>query len=476
MDFNRSDRVHPSMCVADIHEMSRLLFAQEFGDTTARSAMDEELRPLLRIFSVVEKMNTRRRIIAWPRSVNEAAREEMANFTGEWPYFPTATDCVMPVKRKYARTADLKKFYQQFELRNKQDYCFQAGTKIYALSTVPTGHVFPPYFAQTILSSLRRAILSRWQNVDVTMWLDNIRVAADDEIVLDLVWQYMLAVFDDLGITLGESTAITQRYDFLGVTYDHTQASVAMAEKTVNKLRFIANFMLRHDEPIDQGTCQKMFGICAQAAALLGQQLAPYYYIFKYMRRVAKDSPGDKRTIWPSIRSLWSQWALALAGTTRFVNTDDKRQQLTLFTDASSHGFGAVLLGSGTTFSVGKEWDEEQLATISGRFTQAEANLHINAKELLALKKALLLIPRHMLLNVDLHLRIDNTSALAWIKKRRSRSFLPNSIVGDIAAIRELLGIEFTSVEYVSTDSNIADEASRSMFSETTRKLVSSTS
>ena len=117
-----------------------------------------------------------------------------------------------------------------------------------------------------------------------------------------------------------------------------------------------------------------------------------------------------------------------------------------LFTDASDHGFGAVLFRLDGTTSI-----------IAGRWTKDESNLHINCKEALVVKKALTSLDlRHL---VALDLKIDNTSALFTIRSGTSKSHKLNEIVCDIWKVPEYSLIR--SIEYVASGKNHADLPSR---------------
>jgi len=120
-----------------------------------------------------------------------------------------------------------------------------------------------------------------------------------------------------------------------------------------------------------------------------------------------------------------------------------KLPTMTLTTDASQYGWGACC------------GDQ----TVRAFFTEAERRLHITAKELLAVEKALKWLPEQVT-DTTLRLRTDNMAVLFCLRNRVSGSptmmTILRRILTDLSARRLLV-----QAEYISTDVNPADPLSR---------------
>src|SRR5688572_29093404 len=100
----------------------------------------------------------RRRVIAWPKSLNEAERATSRNLKNNM-HAHVVFDKASAVRNNgsrfmYAASLDFKKYYQQFELLVKKFWAFIANDRVYFLSTIPTGGVAPPLFSQALSRTL----------------------------------------------------------------------------------------------------------------------------------------------------------------------------------------------------------------------------------------------------------------------------------------------------------------------------------
>jgi ribonuclease HI len=118
----------------------------------------------------------------------------------------------------------------------------------------------------------------------------------------------------------------------------------------------------------------------------------------------------------------------------------------TLYSDASLSGWGAVLHDNirSTTVATG------------GRWTPSEARRHINELEVMAVVQAFRAFD---LRGADVHVLVDNTSALAGIKRGYSAAYAINNRLGELAELTSELRI--LSVDYVASEDNWADAPSR---------------
>lgn len=407
----------------------------------------------IKVFSVVETQKCRRRIIGWPRSVNEAERLVLNTLKqdGYRVSFPDIGQLKRRVLLKYACQLDLHKFFQQFPLITKEFFEFLYNSRVYQLDTIPTGGASPPVNAQVLTKSCVRAALKRSHTEELVQFdaiIDNVRLSSDDFDALGSAWNALIQVLGEVGITIGEMQPPTHNmnvYVFAGIEFDHTTQSVSPAQKTVTKLR-TALVSLTKTSPIvlSLQDISSIFGVCVWASAILDTALAHVYWIFKFIRRTYRKYDIEYEAdvlvpIWPSILPLWCKWIEHCCTTTTKVYDDRATTRKShAFVDASNTGYGIVIFPRSVSCR-----DHLRLPTfiiIGGSWSDAERNLHINVKELLAVKKLVLclqLLPsRFTALRdakmFDLTVYIDNTTAESWVTKKRSKNFLASAILEDI--------------------------------------------
>ena len=176
------------------------------------------------------------------------------------------------------------------------------------------------------------------------------------------------------------------------------------------------------------------------------------YYVIKFHRRVSHRiaaglKSADDLSMWPCIRDTVSAHIRYLLTTVRHVKAPAASQPIHAYTDASDSGYGVVVLSNPPV-------------TLSGRWTDAQRMLHINVKELLAVRElaALLADAPHTTAPAAYIIHVDNTSALSWCTKRYARHFLVCRIAAEIDELLADIEVQFT---YVESAENLADEASR---------------
>jgi hypothetical protein len=113
----------------------------------------------LMLMTVVEERasGTRRRILGWPESLNEAERliKHALKLRGIDVPFPSATSTRdLGARFRYAASLDFTKFFQQFLLITWQFFTFRYEGDVYALATIPTGAVGPPLIGQVLSRAL----------------------------------------------------------------------------------------------------------------------------------------------------------------------------------------------------------------------------------------------------------------------------------------------------------------------------------
>jgi ribonuclease HI len=120
---------------------------------------------------------------------------------------------------------------------------------------------------------------------------------------------------------------------------------------------------------------------------------------------------------------------------------------ITLFTDASLLGWGAIL------------YTESDDLCVAGSWTPEESELHINLLEIRAVRKALQFLEIGP--GSEIALWVDNTTAMGQMQKSYSRAFAHNCELQKIAEIMDQKHITVVSSQYCKSAVNPADALSR---------------
>jgi hypothetical protein len=439
----------------DIEAMTRAQFCERLSADDVR-----HVRALARLLASVEDKPTgpRRRLLGWPRAMNEAERailRALEVFHHAKVPFPTAASSRDTGMRfDAAASLDFKKFFQQFKLLVWQFYAFLYKGTFYRLATIPTGAVGPPIFAQVlsraILALAIRTTAEAHDQVASDCMIDNLRLVSDDMHALRAAWHCMLNICDYVGITVGEVSPPAHRgsspYTFLGIRFG---TAATPSERILAKLqRFDALLSTGKATAIDLSAG---FGLCIFASQALRRSLAREYYVIKFMRRVSRASMAHSwnRTVvvWPCIIAEWASWIRSLR-TESYTPRRPHPFTVTMYTDASETGWGVVLIYGDRAWSRGGPWSD------------AESKLHINVLELEAIRIGLRLAAA-ILGPCTVNALVDNTTAISWASRGRSRNYLANEIIKQMGQEAAALGITLASLEYIESARNLADKPSR---------------
>ena len=396
------------------------------------------------LFSVPEYAKNRRRMIFWPKSINrEFQRMGIDAFTFD---LGDPMEHLQDVHRgDYAAAMDLACAFFQHELHVdiQPFFCFEFDGNMYAFQRLPMGFCgsCDTQQAFTIAVSPTRDEVTRRTYVDGTRW-----VGTKTHVSECLTRSREECEAASAQAQFQEPSTV---HEWLGVVYDFSQKTVSLSEKMVAKLTRardnIGNWSLRD--------MMQAFAYLFYASPVLQLKLASFYHCIKfYSRRCRTLEAGAKKLddtaqVWPSItRELltWFNMAIANVPTTPPKPEDVEKANLTLFTDACDDGWGAVLINEyGQCFSVGQ------------KFANAK-KLHINVKELLAVSNAAKEL-NHIIQGRPVRLFIDNTTAIATVKRGYGRSFALNVA----ERVLQHVGIAFQSVDYVKSADNPSDAPSR---------------
>ncbi len=243
------------------------------------------------------------------------------------------------------------------------------------------------------------------------------------------------------------------QHKFLGMEWQYTtnEPKVWLAKKSHDKLM----------EPVQKvatvADVTSLLGRLFYAAEVLEIPLRFAYNAIKFYRRLTwrvdkgQLKPLDEVEWWAA---AWTevQWWISLARENRPVtlhdDVDDSSDEIDVFTDASDSGFGVVVVTNGKYFQRAGQWDTERPWKVASWLP------HINQRELAAVLVAENLLKELHLDCRKARLHIDNTTALACLRRTRSKSYWLNALLTSQANT-------WLSRDYISTEHNIAEGPSR---------------
>ena len=440
-----------NLSTSDVEDMLRTRFL---------SLLDGTAKSYVRLFAALELAKDRRRLIGWPRALNEA--ERLLRQTLKLTYhadvpFPKAAQTRDRVRFAYAAQLDLKKYFQQYELIAKRFFAVHANGRDYGLATIPTGAVGPPLIAQVLTRAMclwATRVTGTHASVHFDTMIDNVRFVSDSFPDLVRAWDALLDCCEKIGVTIGDIQHPQPNqlpYEFLGMIFDHGTRTVRPTQKLLDKLQS-ARQLLEHGTPVLTEDLAAAFGVCVWASVVTDTPMHPYYYVLKFMRRASRRD-DTRATVWDSVKPVWRSWIDHVGTTTFKYNAVHRRDPYVLFTDASNHGWGGVCFHpNGHVAISGDSW------------TTSESRFDINVKEALAVRKALHETIAATGGGIDIVLYIDNTTVISNIVKRRSPNFVANVITGEIHTLAAERNVRLAGINYVASARNFADAPSRGHF------------
>jgi hypothetical protein len=130
------------------------------------------------------------------------------------------------------------------------------------------------------------------------------------------------------------------------------------------------------------------------------------------------------------------------------LQTTELHSDVTLFTDASKIGWGAVML------------KQHQVFTTGGKWSPAEAQKHINILEARAVQEAIDYFEDD-LSQRNVTIVVDNTSVIGAMHRRRSNSYELNAALSQVLQRLERINSAAT-VSYIASDEQGSTNTTRS--------------
>ena len=407
-------------------------------------------------FSVSEKAKKRRRWIVHPGAFNDLVRPLLRQVS-----IPSTSEVMRRVSSfKYAASLDFKSYYHQFALNEESiagSFTFHHNGKTYATTTIPTGAAPCPLMAQAYSEAIAASVKEiLGDGIEVDVYIDNVRLLSNDRHTLSLAVRTFFAMSTIFQVDINESldevlAADPERYEFLGILFDHSTGATRLGSKTMHKLSEIGLQKEWEDPNITVHRMLQIHGLLMYSTLVSGTLRGQFYYPQKFMRRRAQEAAPlqSPAHVWPSTHQAWNMWcSTSLRNDWRFhAKSFANSPHGTITTDASRSGFGAIIETPSGVYYFARKWRTPW------------TKRHINVLESRALLFGLMTADKIAPEVEAWDIRIDNTSALFSSEKGYSASWLLNYLavlINKTSAFKRR-----SSFIYIRSKDNNADGLSR---------------
>ena len=484
----------PPVTEVEIAELSVTDIQDCLGfDYILRVSLSTPIGSTVKVFTVLEKEDTRRRIVFAPFAVNAAASQLMGSgfddqiylshgaqqtryggaITFDGPAFYTQLGRDLHLRPHVVRTDEYGS-YTIFDGDESLDFVFLAplgpvtalssvdaefiviGEVAYGLFTTTsgcTGSSQMVALSQRIMLALACTV-QREIDVVADCYIDNGRLLGSNSELVTTAWASWQHSATACNLRFIQETPFTYHYVFLGISYE--AATYRPAPKALRKLEGLLRNT--HDGSLlhwSMAEALSLFGFLVHWTSVMGLRPHPYYFVYKFFRRRSGTELSDPASFWPSLLPLLRQWIRSLSrSSASLLQPPTRIHDIFLFTDATLVGWGCVVFAGSSAAA--------PVAVSAGAFDWEE---HINVLEGRAIEYgtafALEVCPvlRTQPENCRLHYRIDNTSALQQHTHGRARNWQSNAIISRTDAM--LPPLLTRTWAYVTSAEQHADTASR---------------
>lgn len=367
---------------------------------------------------------------------------------------------------------DIKDAFQHIAIReDHQKYLgFIWEEQVYMFLTMPFGLSSAPRVFTKMMKPIVAACRSN--GMRLIIYMDDLLLMAETEELCKSQLHWMLDLMNRLGLMVNwekSELAPTRTIGFLGHQVDSASMTISLPSKRMKDLRSVITDLLSQETPTTRVASQVLGKMGASVLAIQTSRLHTRALLRDKLRAWASepnwDAPchlsGETRAelrLWLSELESWNGRTLLPVP-----------PEMVLFTDASQKGWGAALTTLSTSSSTGdpprphilfQNLQRQQRRT-GGSFSEDEAPLHINAKELLGVLFGIrAFLPA--LRGKAILLRIDNMTAVAHVNHMGGTHSETLSRIAELIWKEALQARMHLRAEHIAGVDNVeADEESR---------------
>jgi hypothetical protein len=291
---------------------------------------------------------------------------------------------------------------------------FKVGQRLLQYRALPMGLTDSARVFTKVVQEIK-AVLQR-KGVKINQYLDDWLIHGETESITRQHTKQVVDLVAQLGFMLNNEKSNlepTQRFLFLGYEYDLSQEVIRPPENRIQKIRSALGVFLRQ-KTVSARHWQVAIGTLVATEKLVPGGMLRLRAIQTDLADAWDQFNGDPKELLqvPEASRGAIEWWLTEQNLTVGVPLHQQRAELHVYTDASLIGWGAHM--------------EEPRKSVSGQWNEHELPLHINVKELLAVKYALQAWVQSVTDKVVL-VASDNVTVVAYINKQggtKSRSML----------------------------------------------------
>lgn len=350
--------------------------------------------------------------------------------------------------KSFMATIDLKESYFLVPVHKKhRKYLrFRYDKVLYEFNCLPYGHSLAPF----VFTKLLKPVMSylRNNNHTVVSYLDDVICIGDTYEACSNTVQLVVQTFENLGLVINFEKSCTtpnQYCKYLGFIINSNSMCLQLPPEKIQKIRNLIS-KIRYKESVQIRDFAKLIGTLTAACPAIS-------YGWVYTKRLEREkylallrnneNYNEKMPLNPILREDFSWWSkLSDKNTNKFHDSHFHKE---IFTDSSLTGWGAAC--------------DDEIAR--GLWSVNEQTQHINFLELLAAFLGLKAFCKNEKC-INVLLRIDNTTAIAYINKMGGIQFPHlNSVTREIWQWCEQRKIYIFASYIRSRENTDADQASR---------------
>lgn len=344
---------------------------------------------------------------------------------------------------------DLKDAYLTIPINSlfRKFLCFKWEGKFFHFVSMPFGLASAP----RAFTKLLRPVVAflRQRGIRLAIYFDDILILAASREEAKLAVKTVISLLHSLGFVINTEKSVeepSQSMVFIGLVIHSVPMSFSLTEKKVADVKRLCKEALRSNK-ISLRETAKILGNFNWAAPAVRFAQAHFRAFQSLYNSNFKLSKGDFQ--WSFSLDLNPKedlaWWVSRANLSRGKSITPASPSLTIFSDASNSGWGAVC----------------QDIKTGGPWTVSECLFHINQLEMLAALKALECFTASSF-STSIELRVDNTSAVSYINRLGGcRLAALCSVALSIASWCESKDLELHAIFLPGVSNVLADAESR---------------
>ena len=243
---------------------------------------------------------------------------------------------------------------------NRKFFTIETAYGIYSLVCLAMGFMPSCQVAQACTNTLREVKARVFSDSCV----DNVAFMGN-KVELAAAAEEFIARCDAVGAILKDRTIeYLTEHDFLGEHYDHTRKTRCLTTKTAAKAEYV-HYRVQQSATFTTNQLRAIFGLLIYAAGTLNITLARFHWALRFMSYVAGTDEKTTHVVPAAvIREVLAWSSEAAANNPVPVWTPDVEAELTIYTDASAYGMGAISVSKGGhVMNLSQQWSDADRET-----------------------------------------------------------------------------------------------------------------